>query len=272
MKPGSSFIHKQRNFMTQNYQPTTNKLLAQINEDVLTLSFNRPDAMNALHPEMLSGVAQLVSQASADEGVCVVVLKGEGRAFSAGVDLKVLQDIEPAYGRIGDLFDEPAKQACSAIRKADIPVIASVHGACFTGALELALHCDFMFTTDATKFGDTHTRFGLRPTWGMSQTLAQAIGLRRARELSFTGRMVRGEEAERLGLVNNSVPTVAELDELVANRVRQISSNSRAGVAAMKDLYRMSQQGHAIEQALAKELETEYTEILDTAERLAEFR
>ena len=61
--------------------------------------------MNALHPEMLSGVAQLVSQASADEGVCVVVLKGEGRAFSAGVDLKVLQDIEPAYGRIGDLFD-----------------------------------------------------------------------------------------------------------------------------------------------------------------------
>lgn len=54
--------------MTQNYQPTTNKLLAQINEDVLTLSFNRPDAMNALHPEMLSGVAQLVSQASADEG------------------------------------------------------------------------------------------------------------------------------------------------------------------------------------------------------------
>jgi len=184
----------------------------------------------------------------------------------------VLQDIEPAYGRIGDLFDEPARQAYTAIRNARIPVIAKVHGACFTGALELALHCDFIYTTATAKFGDTHTRFGLRPTWGMSQTLSQAIGIRKARELSFTGRVVKGDEAERLGLVNNAVAGQAELDELVATRVAQIADNSRAAVAAMKDLYRLSQQGHAIEDALVKELNAEYTDILDTAERLAEFR
>jgi enoyl-CoA hydratase len=252
--------------MSQSYQADTDKLSTELNNGVLTISFNRPEAMNALNPEMLTGVGALVDQASADYSVCAIVLQGEGRAFSAGVDLKVLQNIEPAYGRIGDLFDAPA------IRNARIPVIDKVHGACFTGALELALHCDFIYTTDTAKFGDTHTKFGLRPTWGMSQTLPQAIGIRKARELSFTARVVKGDEAERLGLVNDSVAGQAELDELVATRVAQIAGNSRAAVAAMKDLYRLSQQGHAIEEALLKELDTEYTDILDTAERLAEFR
>lgn len=119
--------------MNQSYQAGTDKLLAELNHGVLTISFNRPEAMNALHPEMLTGVEALVDQASADDSVCAIVLQGEGRAFSAGVDLKVLQDIEPAYGRIGDLFDTPARQAYSAIRNAHIPVIAKVHGACFTG-------------------------------------------------------------------------------------------------------------------------------------------
>ena len=258
--------------MNHSYQTETEKLLTEFSNGVLTISFNRPEAMNALHPEMLTELGALVDRASADDAVCVIVLQGEGRAFSAGVDLKILQDIEPAYGRIGDLFDEPARQAYTAIRNARIPVLAKVHGACFTGALELALHCDFIYTTETAKFGDTHTRFGLRPTWGMSQTLSQAIGVRKARELSFTGRVIKGDEAERLGLVNNAVAGQAELNELVATRVAQIARNSRAAVAAMKDLYRLSQQGHAIEDALVKELDAEYTDILDTAERLAEFR
>lgn len=258
--------------MSTDYKPATDKLLSELNDGVLTISFNRPQAMNALHPEMLVGVASMVNQASTDESVSVVVLQGEGRAFSAGVDLKVLQDIEPAFGRIGDLFDGPAKQAYQAIRSCKVPVIAKVHGACFTGALELALHCDFIYSTDDTKFGDTHTKFGLRPTWGMSQTLSQAIGVRKAKELSFTARVIRGEEAERLGIANESVPGIGELDELVRTRAAQIAGNSRAAVAAMKDLYSVAQQGCSIDAALQKELDTEYTDILDTAERLAEFR
>ena len=84
--------------------------------------------------------------------------------------------------------------------------------------------------------------------------------------------MDKGDEAQRLGLANDSVAGQAELDELVATRVAQIAGNSRAAVAAMKDLYRLSQQGHAIEEALVKELDTEYMDILDTAARLTEFR
>jgi enoyl-CoA hydratase/carnithine racemase len=258
--------------MNKSYQPDTEKLLAEVNDGVFTISFNRPEAMNALHPEMLTGLAALVNEASADESICVIVLQGTGRAFSAGVDLKVLQDIEPAYGRVGNLFDAPAKEAYSAIRDSSVPVIAKVHGACFTGALELALHCDFIYTTHATKFGDTHTKFGMRPTWGMSQVLPQAIGIRQAKELSYTARVVKGDEAERLGIANSSVAEPSELDALVATRAAQIADNSRAAVAALKDLYRLAQQGYAMEDALVRELDAEYTDILDCAERLAEFR
>lgn len=106
----------------------------------------------------------------------------------------------------------------------------------------------------------------------MSQTLPQAIGIRKARELSFTARVVKGEEALRLGLANDSVVGEAELDELVATRAAQIAGNSRAAVAAMKDLYNLTQQGHAIEEAMVKERGTAYIDILDTAARLAEFR
>jgi enoyl-CoA hydratase/carnithine racemase len=258
--------------MSTHYQAATEKLLTELKNGVLTISFNRPEAMNALHPEMLTGVAALVDKASADESVSVIVLQGAGRAFSAGVDLKILQDIEPAFGRIGDLFDGPAKQAYQAIRTSRVPVIAKVHGACFTGALELALHCELIYTTDTTKFGDTHTRFGLRPTWGMSQTLSQAIGIRKAKELSYTARVVKGDEAVQLGIANSSVAGPEELDELVTARAAQIAGNSRAAVAAMQDLYKMAPQGYPIAEALVKELSAEYTDILDTAERLAEFR
>jgi enoyl-CoA hydratase/carnithine racemase len=238
---------------------------------VLTLRLNRPEALNALRPEMLECLASLVASAQGRQDVAVIVLEGAGRAFSAGVDLKVLQDIEPDAGRIGDVFDQPARALRRAIRKVDVPVIAKVHGACFTGALEIALHCDFVFTTEDAKFGDTHTKFGLRPTWGMSQTLPQAIGLRRAKELSFTARTVRGREAVELGIANAASSDEAALAELVAERTAQIARNSRAAVAAMKRLYSLAQEGRGVDEALDRELELSFPEIRDTKERLAGF-
>lgn len=257
--------------MEQTYTSPTEFLLADCSEDVLTITLNRPDALNALRPEMLDGIRALVEQADADEAVAAIVLNGAGRAFSAGVDLKVLQGIDPQAGKIGDVFDKPAAAAWAALRASRCPVIGQVHGACFTGALEMALHCDFVFTTVDTKFGDTHAKFGLRPTWGMSQTLAQAVGLRRAREMSFTARTVLGDEAVRLGIANAAAPDLDALKHLVAERTQQIAANSRAAVSAFKDLYRVAQQGLPMEEALGAELAREYPDIADTNERLAGF-
>ena len=136
----------------------------------------------------------------------------------------------------------------------------------------MALHCDFVFTTVDTKFGDTHAKFGLRPTWGMSQTLSQAIGVRMAKELSFSGRIVHGEEAVKIGLVNAAEITKEALDILVSKRASQIVSNSQEAVKAFKDLYGISQLGLSIEDALKAELNREFPEIKDTNERLADFK
>ena len=147
-----------------------------------------------------------------------------------------------------------------------------MHGACFTGALEMALHCDFIYTTKDTKFGDTHAKFGLRPTWGMSQTLAQAVGIRKAKEMSFSARTVLGDEAARLGLVNEAVDDKTALDDLVKKRASQIASNSQGSISALKDLYNVAQSGLSMDQALKEEIKREYPEIKDTTERLAGFK
>ena len=159
------------------------------------IRINRPEALNAFTPALLKDLTEAIGAAGRDRSVGAVILCGEGRAFSAGVDLKLLQGAAPVAGRIGDIFDGEAYRAAAAIRHCRVPVIAKVHGFCFTGALELALHCDFLFTTLDAKFGDTHVKWGLRPTWGMSQNLARAVGVRRARELSFTARTFTGAEA-----------------------------------------------------------------------------
>jgi enoyl-CoA hydratase/carnithine racemase len=243
----------------------------ELQEAVLTLRFNRPDALNALRPEMLEALSLLIKQADDDAAVSVIVLTGAGRAFSAGVDLKVLQGIDPVAGKIGDVFDAPAQLVAAAMRGTGKPVIARVHGACFTGALEIALHCDFIYTTEDTKFGDTHTKFGLRPTWGMSQTLARAVGLRRAKELSFTARTFSGAEAAAWGLANAAYPSLEALDEALAETTRRIAGNSQGAVAAMKDLYSIAEDELGVLAGLDAEAEMVYPQITDTNERLAGF-
>ncbi len=246
-------------------------ILTDTNDAIRTLTFNRPDALNAFTPDLLHELVEAVETANADNNVRVLVLTGAGRAFSAGVDLKVLQGIKPAAGRIGDVFDDIAASAAGVLRSSRLPVIARVHGACFTGALELALHCDFMLTTDDTKFGDTHVKWGLRPTWGMSQNLARAIGVRRARELSFTARTFSGKDAAIWGVANEAAPDLAALDALVTKRASAIAAASPGAVSAYKKLYRLHEELRPLEEVLGEEVARDYPEITDTVERLKGF-
>lgn len=242
-----------------------------LEDSVATLTLNRPEALNAFTPAMLSALTQHLHELAARSDVNVVVLEGAGRAFSAGVDLKALQGASPVSGRIISAFDGAAHEAAAAVRHSPAPVIAKVHGFCFTGALELALHCDFIITTTETKFGDTHVKWGLRPTWGMSQNLARAVGVRRARELSFTARSFTGAEAVQWGLANAAVDSKAALDMLVAERAEQIASASRGAVSAYKKLYAVHEEYRPLEDALAEEVRRDFPEITDTVDRLKVF-
>lgn len=248
-----------------------NLILQSTEGGVRTLSFNRPDALNAFTPELLRELRAAVSAAGRNPGIGAIILCGEGRAFSAGVDLKLLQGVAPVAGRISSDFDGEAFEAAAAIRHCLKPVIAKVHGFCFTGALELALHCDFIVTTEDTKFGDTHAKWGLRPTWGMSQNLARAVGVRRARELSYSARAFTGAEAARWGLANEALKDKAALDAQVAARAAAIAQASRGAVSAYKKLYALHEELPPIEEALSTEVELDFPEIDDTAARLKEF-
>jgi len=258
--------------MSEEYKSSTDYLLVNLENNILTITLNRPEALNAYRPEMLVEIREIITQTEDDPNVAVIVIEGAGKAFSAGVDLKVLQGFDPDSGKIGDLFDKPAALAWDTFRKSRCPIIAKVHGACFTGALEMALHCDFIFTTLDTKFGDTHAKFGLRPTWGMSQTLSQAIGVRKAKDMSFSARTVLGDEAVRLGIANEAVEDKDALDALVDKRAGQIASNSQASVSAFKDLYNVAQSGLSMDDALKEEFSREYPDIKDTNDRLAGFK
>lgn len=234
-----------------------------------SVTLSRPEALNAITPLMLDELGDAFARVAADAEVVVVVLTGEGRAFSAGVDLKALGDRPLPGGAVGDLLDVPARALIEQIHELPAVVVAKVNGACFTGALELALACDVVVVADKAKLGDTHATFGLRPTWGMSQRLPWLVGPARARWLSYTARTFTGVEAAEWGLAALAVPG-EQLDAAVEELVGAVLANSRGSVRAYKDPYRAAER-EPLPQGLAYEAATAYP-ITDTEERVAGFR
>lgn len=206
-------------------------LLVSTDDGIRTITLNRPEARNALTLAMRRRLKELFAEASADEAVAVLVLTGTDPAFSGGVDVKELR-AGAAAGREGVVTD-PA----SALRAVAKPVIGAINGVCVTGALELALGCDVLLASEHARFADTHAKLGLVPAWGMTVFLAQAVGTRRAVELSLTGQFIDAQEALRCRLVNQVVPHDALMARAyeIAATVRDLDPDARSTIL---DLYR----------------------------------
>jgi len=237
-------------------------------EGIAKITINRPKVMNALSPAVISELKAAMEEASTDDDVRVVVLTGAGRAFSAGVDLISLGDRKLGKGGVGAILDDPAKGLIDTIQAIPKVVIATVNGYCLTGALEIVLGCDLIVASDEAKFGDTHTRWGLRPSWGMSQRLPRTIGLAKAKELSFTAEMITAQEAERIGLVNMTV-AADKLEETVQQLAAKIMANSPEAIAAYKYLYNRGMRD-TLEKGLKLEAKSKFV-ITDTEERVEKF-
>lgn len=236
---------------------------------VATITLDRPEALNAITPRMLDELAAALEEAGRDPSTAVVVLTGAGRAFSAGVDLKAFGDRRLENGKVGDVLDGPARRVIDLIRGLDSVVIAKVNGYCFTGALELAMACDIVLAAEEAVFGDTHAKWGLRPTWGMSQRLPWLVGAARARYLSYTATTFTGRQAADWGLAALACPR-AELDAVTADVAARVAANSRGALAAYKDLYRAAER-LPLPAGLDYEAAAEYP-IGDTEDRIARFR
>ncbi|MDP6375985.1 MAG: enoyl-CoA hydratase/isomerase family protein [Pseudomonadales bacterium] len=186
-------------------------VLREDSDGLAILTLNRPDALNALSPHLFVELREHIDTiADQTDQIGCVILCGKGRSFSAGNDLKAIQSGEAAPSRH---FQAETLEAIEALPQ---PVIAAVQGHCYTGSLELALACDLMVCSENAKFADTHGKWGMSPTWGMSQRLPRRVGLLTAKELMYSGRVIAGEEAARIGLANRCVADDRLLDSTIA--------------------------------------------------------
>ena len=183
-----------------------NDILYSKENSICWITLNRPKSLNALSPNLVVELKKAFEVAANDNEIGVVILSGEGRAFSAGVDLKEMNASIQGGKFSQDEILKTGLEMIENIQTMPKVCIAMVHGHCYTGALELALAFDLMYVSDDCKLGDTHTKWGILPKWGMSQRLAQKVGIMRAREMSFTAKTISGKEAEEYGMANKAVP------------------------------------------------------------------
>ncbi len=198
-------------------------------DGVATLTINRPDKLNALTVGVFRELRGHVEALKSDSNIGCVVLRGAGKCFSAGHDLADIATGEAVPSRGWH------SETLRLMEKLPQPVIAAVHGHCYTGALEVALACDFIVAADNARFGDTHSKWALTPIWGMSQRLPRRVGIATAKRLMFTADMIGAEEAVRIGLAEYCVPA-ADFEAEVAALAARITANSAFSHRANKRL------------------------------------
>lgn len=198
---------------------------------VRRLTMNRPDALNALNGQLIEAMSTAVRAASEDDDVRVVILRGAGRAFCAGYDLN--EDAEGGEHDARSWHEELSRSTEHMLEFTECskPTIAQVHSYCLAGGTDLMLACDLAVVADDAKFGYVDIRFG---SGVVSMFLPWVVGVRRAKELLFTGEdRVSADEAMRIGMVNRVVPA-AELDDATLALANEIAKNEPFVIATTK--------------------------------------
>ncbi|MFT4799190.1 MAG: enoyl-CoA hydratase/carnithine racemase [Candidatus Azotimanducaceae bacterium] len=193
------------------------------------LTLNRPDKLNALTVGMFEALRTHIEQIGRDNDVQCVVISGAGKCFSAGHDLADIASGERVPSR--GWHSETLRM----MERLPKPVIAAVHGHCYTGALEVALAADFIVAAESAKFADTHAKWALTPVWGMSQRLPRRVGVATAKRMMFTAATYSATEALEIGLAELIFPNDSFMPE-VETFCEQICANSSFSHAANKRL------------------------------------
>ena len=229
-----------------------------------TLTLNRPDKRNALDTEAFEALdAHLGALECATASVGCVVLRGAGECFCAGADLKGIGQPTghpPAY----------KPQVIERLGRLPQPVIAAVHGICYTGGLELALACDFIVADASARFADTHGKWGLVGAWGMAERLPRRIGVPAAKRMMMTGSVVTAAAAESIGLVDLLAPA-GTLEAVLEGFVRELLANSWHTNFAAKRMM-LEADGLPLAQALARGHYRHPGHAPDQRERVAAFK
>ena len=191
-----------------------NTLFYEKSGNISTLILNRPDKLNALNLELFDELLLALKVINEDDEVKTLILTGAGRAFCAGADLGMIQnlgkeDFMPKFRRL----IQKVQAVTNAIEGLDKPVIGAINGAAIGGGFDIAIACDIRLASEAAVFSEAFIRLGLVPDMGATFRLPRLVGIARAKEIILTGDTISATEAERIGLVNWVVPTNQLMEE-----------------------------------------------------------
>jgi len=208
-----------------------NVVLYEKKEDIAIITFNRPDSLNALNTDVNIKLIELLDKAEKDDEVGVVILTGSGeKAFVAGADIKEMLNMDPIGAREHAIR---AKGAADKIYDLKKPVIAAINGFCLGGGMEYAMACDFRVASDNARFGLPEINLGIMPGSAGTQRLPRLIGMRKAKELIFSGAMIDATQALNLGLINYIFERSALLGEAI-KLAKKIASKSSVALSLIK--------------------------------------
>ena len=215
--------------------------------EVGTVVLNRPQKLNAFAGEMRDLIGDAVETLGADPTIRAIVITGEGRGFCAGADIDYLNElVAEENARDFQRLLVAGERVVQEIRAAEKPVIAAVNGPAAGGGANLALACDLRIMAATASIGQTFVRIGLHPDWGGTFLLPRLVGVSRALELMWSGRMVGAEEALAIGLVNRVAPAETLRDDAMA-WAHQLAAGPPLAVGRIK---------RALQESLDRDLDT----------------
>lgn len=201
-----------------------------IEENVAIVTMSRPKALNALNNQTLEELDAIIESISVDKSILGVIITGEGKGFVAGADIAQMRPYKAEEGRN---YAEYAQSVFNKIEALGKPVIAAVNGYALGGGCELSMSCDLRIASEKAVFGQPEVNLGVIPCFGGTQRLPRLIGSGRAKELIYTGRMVKADEALLMGLVNKVVPAEELLTE-AKNMMKGIISKAPMAIKYAK--------------------------------------
>ena len=208
-------------------------IILEVKSPVATIFFNRPKALNALNNALFDDLDIALDQVKNNTDIRVLILTGAGdKAFVAGADIAELVKMNPLEGKS---FSRKGQKVFSKIEDLPIPVIAAVNGFALGGGLEAALGCDFIYASEKALFGLPEISLGLIPGFGGTQRLARRIGVNRAKELIFTGKNIKAQEAFEYGIVNKVIEHDKLMDE-VLKTANLIASKGKVALRSAKEV------------------------------------
>ncbi len=207
-----------------------NNLLLDVNEKIATITFNRPESLNALNIETLSEIDKVIEDIKNNENIEIVIFTGTGKAFIAGADISEMANMNEFEAK------EYAKLGATIFRKIELLekiTIACINGYCLGGGNEFAMATDLRIASEHAKFGQPEVSLGIIPGFSGTQRLPRLIGVTKSKELLYTGKIIDANEAKLIGLVNQVVSHEL-LFESTLNLAKTILKNSQLAVRIAK--------------------------------------